>query len=506
MRPIRSGLAAFVTSIALRRGQRFPKSPKNYYDVGGLSGRVPFPNDLLCDLQHVNYNLPSVDTSVSRFIYDSSTSSRAMTKRKSYSSEHADSKRPRYDDNRPDGNRPGGHSNPQQRHNQSHGNTLKARDWSQHTKEHVPVFQDPMTSLEQLLKGITSNPEQAEKVLGAKAFKQSSKLLSQIEKRDKSSTLSLDVFQPDRDTKSLVPVPAYYAGTHLRTTPLPPLPVVPDGDLARAPFIHKSMPGYDRNVASGLNYESLEFLGDAYLEIFATRLIFSRFPTLSAGRQAQIREMLVKNETLLGYSQAYNFDARLQTTLLSEADQDTSRGNKAFGKILADVFEAYVAAVVLSDPEHGFARTEQWMAELWAPVLLQHFGPESEVALLGEYDPNAKAALQKRILANHNVKLEYLEDKPPVQETKQNLRFSIALYLTGWGYEKRLLGKGNGVSKIEAGNRAAMQALSQEKTLVEDCERQFNEVKERRRKEKEQEKLEKEAAEKTGEAVDKEEM
>lgn len=362
-----------------------------------------------------------------------------------------------------------------------------------------------MTSLEHLLKGITSNPEQAEKVLGAKAIKQSVKLLSQIEKRDKSSTLSLDVFQPDRNATSLVPVPAYYAGTHLRTTPLPPLPVVADGDLAKAPFIHKSMPGYNRSVASGLNYESLEFLGDAYLEIFATRLIFSRFPTLSAGRQAQVREMLVKNETLLGYSQAYNFDTKLQLTGISEkADLDTSRGNKAFGKILADVFEAYVAAVVLSDPEHGFERTEKWMAELWAPVLLQNFGPESEVALLGEYDPNAKGVLQKRI-ANNKIKLEYLEDKPSVQETKQNRRYFVALYLTGWGYEKKLLGKGDGVSKAEAGNRAAMQALSQEKTVVEDCERQFNEVKERRKKEKEQEKEVKAAAEKAAQSLDKEE-
>lgn len=367
--------------------------------------------------------------------------------------------------------------------------------------EHVPVFHDPITSLQHILKGITSNPEQAEKVLGAKAIKQSSKLLSQIEKRDKSSTLSLDVFQPDRNTSSLVPVPAYYAGTHLRTIPLPPLPVVPDGDLARAPFIHKSMPGYSRSVASGLNYESLEFLGDAYLEIFATRLIFSRFPTLSAGRQAQVRELLVKNETLLGYSQAYNLDAKLQLTGLSEAD--TTRGNKAFGKILADVFEAYVAAVVLSDPEHGFERTEKWMAELWAPVLLQNFGPESEVALLGEYDPNAKAGLQKRI-ANNIIKLEYLEEKPSVQETKQNRRYFVALYLTGWGYEKRLLGKGDGVSKAEAGNRAAMQALSREKTVIEDCERQFNELKERRKKEKGMEKEVKDAAEKAGDGVDKE--
>jgi len=420
-----------------------------------------------------------------------------MTKRKSYDNEYSDSKRPKFDDNRPDGHNPGSHFNPQQRnggqkntHNQNYGNHPKSQSGKKGAREPIPVFQDPMTSLQQLLKGITSNPQQAEKVLGADTIKLSSKLLSHIEKRDRTSTLSLDVFQPG-DVTSTATVQAYHAGAHLRTVPLPPLPDVPDGPLARAPFIHKSMPGHNRAIAAGLNYESLEFLGDAYLEIMATRLIFSRFPHLAAGRQAQVREMLVKNETLLGYSQAYNFEAKLQVSGMDAGtDTDISRGNKALGKILADVFEAYVAAVILSDPEHGFERCESWMAELWAPVLLKHFGPESEVALLGEYDPNAKAVLQKRI-AGAKIRLEYVDDRPPVQETKQNLRFFVALYLTGWGYEKKKLGIGEGVSKAEAGNRAAMMALVEEKTVVEDCERQFNELKAKRKADKDKERGEK---------------
>ena len=63
--------------------------------------------------------------------------------------------------------------------------------------------------------------------------------------------------------------------------------------------MHKSAAGYNRIAAVGdLTYERLEFLGDAYLELFASRLIFHHFPTLAAGQQSQVRELLVKNAAI----------------------------------------------------------------------------------------------------------------------------------------------------------------------------------------------------------------
>ena len=51
-------------------------------------------------------------------------------------------------------------------------------------------------------------------------------------------------------------------------------------------------------------------------------------------------------------------------------------------------------------------------------------------------------------------------------------RHFIAVYLTGYGYEKKLLGKGEGKNKVEAGNWAAIEAMyGDSKDLVDECER-----------------------------------
>jgi ribonuclease-3 len=222
-------------------------------------------------------------------------------------------------------------------------------------------------------------------------------------------------------------------------------------------------------------YERLEFLGDAYLEVIATRLIFSRYPHLAAGRQAQIRERLVKNDTLTKFSMAYNFQARLKA---GEGERELAR---ASGKILADVFEAYVAAVILSDPVDGFKRAEIWLTELWAPILLREFGPINSDggATFNEYNQNAKQELQQKIVGK-DIKLEYIENRP-MEQTKHMQRYFISLFLTGWGHEKQLLGTGEGQNKVEAGNRAAMDAMVQSKDIIDEAARKLGALREQRR-------------------------
>jgi ribonuclease-3 len=56
------------------------------------------------------------------------------------------------------------------------------------------------------------------------------------------------------------------------------------------------------------------------------------------------------------------------------------------------------------------------------------------------------------------------------------------VYLTGYGYDKKLLGKGVGQNKVEAGNWAANEAMHGEnKALVDACEAQVKEAKEKRK-------------------------
>ena len=303
-------------------------------------------------------------------------------------------------------------------------------------------------------------------------------------------------------------VPAYVHFTVPKG--FPALPPIQEESLASAPFTHKSTMKHHRSVSSepDVSYERLEFMGDAYIELIASRLIFERFKPLQAGQLSQLRELLVKNETLAEYSRAYGFEQRVQVGSMEAMTKEGKlQGNKGFNKVLGDVFEAYVAAVVLSDTKHGYAEAEKWLTALWAPKLeeaakndksyaynpglsITHSEEAGSAELLKIYNPTAKQELQRRILGRQgsDIRLLYEPYKDTVElkgdQLGQNKHF-IALYLTGYGYERKLLGKGEGKNKVEAGNWAATEAMHGEcKEIVEECERKLAMMKEEKKAQK----------------------
>jgi len=222
-------------------------------------------------------------------------------------------------------------------------------------------------------------------------------------------------------------------------------------------------------VPTGHNtYEHLEFIGDAYLEIIATRMIHNRFPTHSVGKKSGLREILIRNDTLSQYSREYGFGERVNT-----GSNERDHGGKTWMKILADVFEAYVAAIILSDKDTGFGIAERWLTELWAPKVQEWVekgdGKQTAVQEHGNHD--VKAELQK-MLVSKGVKLEYLEEKP-MELVKEGNRttFFMGVYLTGWGYEKVKLGTGAGRSKQLAGTEAAKAAFQTSHPVIQDAHR-----------------------------------
>ncbi|KAI1002081.1 hypothetical protein K3495_g6125 [Podosphaera aphanis] len=260
----------------------------------------------------------------------------------------------------------------------------------------------------------------------------------------------------------------------------PSLPEILDSTLEAATFIHSSA---GAGHPGALNYEQLELIGDAYMELIATLLISQTFPNLSPGKQCQIREMLVKNITLANYSLHYKFDKRLK---MDWALLQSTSITKV--KVLGDVFEAYVAAVILSDPLDGVRRVSQWLKDLWgitiATTILQEEKSEFKTSsylwqLRGNIPPdkvaeafnnrpvelNAKEKLQKLIGGKH-AKLSYKETAPPLKDPATKLAvFSIGVYLDGWGEKDKLLGSGKANGKKEAGLHAATAALKNEKLI-----------------------------------------
>jgi ribonuclease-3 len=226
---------------------------------------------------------------------------------------------------------------------------------------------------------------------------------------------------------------------------LPELPPISKASLARAVFTH---PGAHTNTnvegPEETSYDRLEVLGDAYIEVAATKLIWRRFPNIPAGRISQIREELVKNETLAEYATKYGFDTRLSVP------PDHKDQLKRWKKTKGDVFEAYVAAVVLSNPVDGDKIVENWLTQLWQPKLT---GIERVQPVL-----KSKEILAKKVMGK-GIKLRYVDERPPERLNGGMQTFYVGVYLTGWGWENQHLGSGSGLNKTIAGDNAASQAL-----------------------------------------------
>ncbi|KAI5285121.1 hypothetical protein KEM54_000818 [Ascosphaera aggregata] len=225
---------------------------------------------------------------------------------------------------------------------------------------------------------------------------------------------------------------------------LPAPPLIRDEVLKNAVFTHQSIAPDDPEGKRETNYDKLEFLGDAYIQILSTRFAWSRFSHLRTGRISQIREILVNNETLGTFAVAYGFDKTLR---VKESYKELP---KLWAKIKGDVFEAYVGAVVLSNPINGYEIVEDWLSELWTPKV-QGIAREPPVK-------HYKEDLAKKI-AGKGVKIRYIDESPAVRHKMGVHTFYIGVYLTGWGCTNRHLGSGKGPNKVEAGNEAALHAL-----------------------------------------------
>lgn len=220
---------------------------------------------------------------------------------------------------------------------------------------------------------------------------------------------------------------------------LPTLPPILDETLEKAVFTH---PGLSNNNSA--TYDRLEILGDAYIELIATKLVWARFPAIPSGRISQIRELLVKNETLSEYATMYGMDSRASVPH-GYLDQP-----KRWTKTKGDIFEAYVAAIILSNSNNGFNIAEHWLTQLWLPRLM---GLGSEKS-----DLQAKEALAKKVMGK-GIKLNYVDERAPILLKGGLQTFFIGVYLTGWGWDKKHLGSGEGRNKAMAGDEAARQAL-----------------------------------------------
>lgn len=179
-----------------------------------------------------------------------------------------------------------------------------------------------------------------------------------------------------------------------------------------------------------LNYERLEFLGDAVLSAIVAELLYKFFPAKDEGFLTRVRAKIVSRESLNNLAIHIGLDKAVV------ANTDLSYNKHIYG----DVFEAFIGAMLL---DQGFAHTERFVEKYIFPNFFD---------------------LRELVLDDTNYKGRLIEWG---QKTKVGVRFQTEGRSRGrrskfscivWldGEEK---GRGEGASKKEAEQKAAGQVV-----------------------------------------------
>ena len=183
------------------------------------------------------------------------------------------------------------------------------------------------------------------------------------------------------------------------------------------------------------NYERLEFLGDAVLELTSSLFFYNKYPEMNEGALTKLRSSLVC-EQALAYS-AREFGLQ-EFILLGKGEENT--GGRERDSIVSDVFEAVLGAIYL---DGGFDEANKFVTE----YVLKDIEKRQLF-----YD--AKTILQEKIQKD-GKKLEYsmVSEAGPDHDKV----FVIAALVDG-----KVMSTGEGKSKKQAEQNAAFKVLTEE--------------------------------------------
>jgi len=208
-------------------------------------------------------------------------------------------------------------------------------------------------------------------------------------------------------------------------------------ELLKNALTHRSWLNENRNENLPSN-ERLEFLGDAVLEFWVTKELFTRFPQLPEGVLTNIRASLVCTENLFQKAKSIGLG---KYVLLSRGEEKTGGRNNP--SILADTFEAIVGAIFI---DAGLEPVEKFLASVLLDELKAR-GGKGDIK-------DGKTRFQELAQATQKITPTYkiLGERGP----DHHKLFRVGAYLG-----KRKIAEGEGWSKQEAEEAAATKALTE---------------------------------------------
>ena len=204
-----------------------------------------------------------------------------------------------------------------------------------------------------------------------------------------------------------------------------------DKDLIRQALTHSSYAN-ERKINKIEDYERIEFLGDAVLELVSSEYLYEKQKSMSEGQLTRTRAAMVCEPSLASCARDIGLDGYI---LLGKGEEMTGGRNR--DSIVSDVMEALIGAVYL---DGGF---EQAKAFIHRFVLMDL----EDKALF--YD--AKSILQEEIQKDGGDIRYVLTGESGPEHDKS---FSVEVY-----QGEKLLGKGSGHNKKAAQQNAAYEAL-----------------------------------------------
>lgn len=181
------------------------------------------------------------------------------------------------------------------------------------------------------------------------------------------------------------------------------------------------------------NYERLEFLGDAVLELVSSEFLFRRYPGMPEGELTKHRASMVCEPSLASCAK----DLELGRFILLGRGEEATGGRER-DSITSDVMEAVIGAIYL---DGGMPQAKAFISRFVLADL-----EDKELF----YD--SKSSLQELVQGRFkkNVSYELLEESGP--EHDKIFRVSVTM-------DSRCLGTGEGRTKKAAEQQAAYKAL-----------------------------------------------
>ncbi|AHI53184.1 ribonuclease III [Spiroplasma culicicola AES-1] len=191
------------------------------------------------------------------------------------------------------------------------------------------------------------------------------------------------------------------------------------------------------------NYQRLEFLGDAILQMRVSEVLFKKYPKSNEGILTKYRSSIVRKETLAKFAQKIGLG---QFIRLGVGELESKGYEK--DSILSDVYESITAAIYL---DAGAQALENWLNG----TIFKDENTEIFLESIIDY----KSELQELIQIEMRNELSYITVSQEKIEDNKTL-FTVHCTLDGMVY-----GIGTGYNKKQAEQMSAKNALSKIKKV-----------------------------------------